>query len=164
MGVCNGFQSLVQLKVFGENVRLLGNEKSGIPQPFVNRWVDLSLELPSSDALPLRLPLRHGEGRLDFTELGEGVSPFLYYRDNNFENGSRDRIAGLRGEVASSHFLALMPHPEIALRPFHSPNTSGPDYVEKARLMKWDLRGDGVVFFERLAKLLSWELSAELSP
>lgn len=114
IGICNGFQILVQLGVFEAKERTITlslNEKNR----FINDWVDM--EVLESDCLWLRgisstvkMPVRHKEGRL---VVGNGLTdfkPVLRYKTNI--NGSHDRIAGICNEPGN--VLGLMPHPEAA--------------------------------------------------
>lgn len=134
IGVCNGFQVLVQ-------VGLLPGPAAGEPWPadrpppqtvaltdniqarFVDRWVPVAAE-PSSvcvwtrglagNADTMQLPVAHGEGRFitaspqvtaDLERTGRVA---LRYLDNY--NGSQGAIAGICD--ASGLIFGLMPHPE----------------------------------------------------
>jgi phosphoribosylformylglycinamidine synthase len=114
LGICNGFQVLARLGVFGGDVVLTQNEGGH----FLNRWVGLEVVgrsiftegLRRSGASRLELPMRHGEGRLVIGAKGlaPGVELALRYEED--VNGAWERAAGLsshRGRV-----LGLMPHPE----------------------------------------------------
>jgi phosphoribosylformylglycinamidine synthase len=116
LGICNGFQVLTQLGVFGSRVVLTQNEGGH----FLNRWVGLEVvgrnifteSLRKAGAGRLELPIRHGEGRLVLAgqdaNLASGVEVAFRYEEN--VNGAWERVAGLsahRGRV-----LGLMPHPE----------------------------------------------------
>lgn len=140
IGVCNGFQILVQ-------VGLLPGPAPGEPWPaeapppqtvaltenararFEDRWVGMIPEpnavcvwtrgldsvLSTQDsALPLQLPVAHGEGRFVasspelIAELERRGQVVLRYADNY--NGSEGAIAGICD--ASGLIFGLMPHPE----------------------------------------------------
>ena len=117
LGICNGFQVLARLGVFGDGVVLTQNEQGH----FLNRWVGLEITgksiftdgLKKSGVTRLELPMRHGEGRLICPQsmhselLGNGSVVLRYEED---VNGAWNRAAGL-----SSHHgrvMGLMPHPE----------------------------------------------------
>jgi phosphoribosylformylglycinamidine synthase len=147
MGVCNGFQVLVETGLFGAGVKLCANESQ---RPgFVNRWV----ECEAAEFLSSReffLPVRHGEGRLvrETPRWHEGVRPFLFYRDpsfdNGFDNGSVDRTAGLVARIEKSSVWGLMPHPEIAFRNFDSPDAVGSEFSGLENFPLAQTAGDGV--------------------
>lgn len=111
IGVCNGFQVLVQLGVFG-GVTLSHNRQ----ETFHNSWTTIDILNNKSPWLKnlsqksLRLPIRHAEGRLIVTENTSFQPAFKYQKD---VNGSFENIAGITD--TSGHILALMPHPEAAL-------------------------------------------------
>ena len=130
IGICNGFQALVQLGLLPEmgaerSVTLSFNTSAeGMPRPFINRWVKLQV-VPSpcvwtrNCPAQLSLPIRHGEGRVQFLvnreralfeQLRLRQQIPLYYRDNI--NGSEQNIAGLCDR--SGRIFGLMPHPEAA--------------------------------------------------
>lgn len=136
IGVCNGFQILVQLGLLPgldregsdwprQSVALVENDSG----TFTDRWVRVvpSAETPcvwtrswaalspsvNADDL-LQLPIAHGEGRLVCADddtlkrlLDAGCAPLLY-ADN--PNGSTADIAGLCDP--SGRVFGLMPHPE----------------------------------------------------
>jgi phosphoribosylformylglycinamidine synthase subunit PurQ / glutaminase len=116
LGICNGFQTLVALGLFGENIALAANEEGR----FRNEWVRLesgpksetqSLFLKGIDVL--ELPIRHGEGRLLFGENRKDKNhTALRYTKN--PNGSTDNIAGLSD--STGRIFGLMPHPEAFQR------------------------------------------------
>jgi len=121
LGICNGFQVLVKMGLLTsptgpKTVTLAPNH----PEGFIDKWVDLKVgqshciwtqELPSQ----IRLPIRHGEGRLVLDDklitheqfLKQGA---LFYTQDI--NGSLFQTAGLTD--AKGQILGLMPHPEAA--------------------------------------------------
>ncbi len=132
LGICNGFQVLTKLGILpggtghcGEFQATLAPNASG---RFINRWVKLRVH-PDSNCLwtrgmeSLRLPIRHGEGRLvlkrdSYKDLERnGQIPLQYVEE---VNGSDYNIAGLCGP--SGHILGLMPHPEAAASPHTYPS------------------------------------------
>jgi len=109
---------LTRLGVFGEDLSLCHNRYSG----FLNRWVKLSLvsknpytrKLIEEGITELHIPMRHGEGRLEFSSeqkasqyLEKGLVSFRYQED---VNGSSLQIAGLNTE--NGRIMGMMPHPE----------------------------------------------------
>lgn len=127
LGICNGFQVLVQLG-------LLPNSKANSPRTvslchntsgkFINKWVELEISPFSSsfffDGLTtIHLPIRHGEGRLTLAadaapSVSEQVKKRAVLRYAEDINGSFDRIAALTNE--RGNVLGLMPHPEAFVR------------------------------------------------
>lgn len=128
IGICNGFQALVRLgllpRPFQERTMSLAHNRQG---HFLDRWVNV--HIPRSkcvwtqalNELEIKLPIRHGEGRIVFagdihsqqhiyeTLQGNGQIALRYSED---VNGSFQNIAGVcdpEGLV-----LGLMPHPEAA--------------------------------------------------
>jgi len=132
IGVCNGFQVLVQVGLLpgppaGEpwpdapprqTVSLAANASAG----FVDTWTPMLVEPGSAcvwtrglagDADVLRFPSAHGEGRFVappgvIADLERTGRVALRYADNF--NGSAGAIAGICD--ASGRILGLMPHPE----------------------------------------------------
>lgn len=111
LGICNGFQVLTRLGVFGAGAVLTQNKQGH----FLNRWVGLEVTgssiftdgLKSAGCTRLELPIRHGEGRLIFN--GERLAePVLRYEED--VNGSFERIAAL--SAFGGKVMGLMPHPE----------------------------------------------------
>lgn len=118
LGICNGFQALVALGTFGEGIALGANAGGR----FINEWIRLEVEPSTPPDSPflagltvVELPIRHGEGRLLFTN--PSVRPALRYVTD--PNGSTDRIAGLFDRTG--RILGLMPHPEAFQRASQHP-------------------------------------------
>lgn len=118
LGICNGFQVLVRLGVFGKKVLLAQNAQGH----FLNRWVGMRITGQSiftdrwkeKGITHVELPMRHGEGRLVFSEpevadqMWQSGQCALQYEEA--VNGSWNQVAALsayRGKV-----LGMMPHPE----------------------------------------------------
>ena len=143
MGVCNGFQILVQLGLlpnlkgdYNPETALLHNDSN----KYEDRWVHCKVNnqndspfLKGIESLPL--PVRHGEGKLvikDKTVLDNIVKHnliALQYADatgNITEeypknpNGSTLSIAGLTDRTGQ--IFGLMPHPEAFLSFYNHPN------------------------------------------
>ena len=108
LGICNGFQILVSLGLFG-NVALNWNDS----KRYVDTWVDLKVvsKTPWLKGInKLSLPVAHGEGKF-YTK--EKVKPALKYINLTNPNGSLDDIAGITDQ--SGKIFGLMPHPERAM-------------------------------------------------
>ena len=143
LGICNGFQTLVNLGLLPgldtdyrkRSVALTYNDCGN----FQNRWVHLKV----NDASPcvftrgmseLELPVRHGEGKFYadeavLTALQEGQLVALYYTAPDGRpakgkfpynpNGSIDDIAGICDPTG--RVFGLMPHPEAYNHPTNHP-------------------------------------------
>lgn len=134
IGICNGFQSLVNLGLlpgFDNNyderrVALTNNDKGN----FIDCWVNLKVN-PSSNCIftkgidTIELPVRHGEGKLfasekDIERLFKDNQVVMQYADNAGKpakgtwplnpNGSIRDIAGICDPTG--RIFGLMPHPE----------------------------------------------------
>ncbi len=174
IGICNGFQVLVNLGILPgfepglmkREVALIANDCGG----FRDQWVNLSVNSASQCVLTsgmesIELPVRHGEGKF-FAEsaviekLNEGGQVFLRYAKPDGKlaggefphnpNGSVEDIAGIcdrTGRVAG-----LMPHPE-AFNHF----TNHPDWTylrEKYRRENRPIpeEGDGIKLFRNAVR------------
>lgn len=132
IGICNGFQVLVELGLLpcleGKPCRqasLIHNDSGR----FVDRWVTVEREngndSPWLGSLSrLDVPIRHGEGRFVCDEdvlrritTGNQVA-FRYVGEN--PNGSLSAIAGITD--GSGRILGLMPHPEAYLTAENHPS------------------------------------------
>ena len=126
LGICNGFQVLVESHLLPGG--LIRNEH----QHFICR--DQKLRVENVDTAwtnqfalnqEITIPLKNGEGGYIATkdELarleGEGLITFRYVDVN--PNGSMNDIAGLRNE--RGNVVGLMPHPEHAVEPGFGPDT-----------------------------------------
>jgi phosphoribosylformylglycinamidine synthase len=121
IGICNGFQALIRMGVFGRGVSITNN----VQGKFVDSWVKVTpigskcVWLKGTGTLDL--PIRHGEGRIVLTTdrrgevLGklerQGMTCLRYDGD---PNGSEERLAGLCD--SSGRIFGLMPHPEAFVR------------------------------------------------
>lgn len=127
LGICNGFQILVEAHLLPGG--LIRNDHGD----FIRR--DQRLRVESTDSAwtngfelgqEITIPLKNGEGgfiadesTLDRLE-GEGLVAFRYLDVN--PNGSLRDIAGLRNE--RGNVVGLMPHPEHAVEPGFGPDTA----------------------------------------
>ena len=148
LGICNGFQTLVSLGVFGSGVQLLSNS----PRGFVDKWVQLKADASKEFNDKFRFAVRHGEGRLvGLSKLDSQSKVFLKYDDESFTNGSEEAAAGIVKVFENgSHVWGLMPHPEVAMRKRDDPSFRGPQFNLKSQNEVWAEPGDGLRFFEKL--------------
>ena len=113
LGICNGFQILVNLGLMPE-VALRWNKK---PR-YIDAWVDLKVENTTSwlkGLIEFSLPVANGEGRFYadkkiLKELKQKKLVALRYVNQTNPNGSLDDIAGIIDETG--RVFGLMPHPE----------------------------------------------------
>jgi phosphoribosylformylglycinamidine synthase len=146
IGICNGFQALVRMGVFGKDISITHNSHG----KFVDHWVKAT---PSGARCvwlkglgTMDLPIRHGEGRLVIQParkseiLGKmeraGQACFRYEGD---PNGSDERLAGLCD--ATGRIFGLMPHPEAFVR-----WTAHPEWT--AQPARASAPGQGLAIFE----------------
>ena len=147
LGICNGFQVLVESHLLPGG--LIRNEH----QHFICR--DQKLRVENVDTAwtnqftlnqEITIPLKNGEGGYIATseELarleGEGLVTFRYLDVN--PNGSMNDIAGLRNE--RGNVVGLMPHPEHAVEPGFGPDT---DVAMRSGV-------DGLLFFKSVLTAL----------
>ncbi len=135
LGICNGFQILVNLGLLPAlnaqyGTRELGLMHNEIPR-YTVRFVDLRVDNPNSPWLKgmktLSIPVSNGEGKLYATEAvlkeinDKKLVAFRYVKGKMCTylnlpaspNGSIDDIAGITNETGK--ILGLMPHPERAM-------------------------------------------------
>ena len=158
LGICNGFQALVQLGILPDGKVLGSDEERPVTLAhnsggrFIDKWVEMTVapQAKSSGYFAgldqISLPVRHGEGRLvlkDENALGERIKSLGSLRYKQDLNGSFDRIAALTSPAGN--VLGLMPHPECFVRRTQHPN--------------WTALGDkleaqGLKIFENAHKML----------
>lgn len=129
IGICNGFQIMTHLGLFGKNVgqrisALLYNDSAR----YICKWVTLNINTDSpciftKGITTLRVPIAHGEGKFTAEDaelyiLEENNQIAVSYVDN--PNGSIRDIAGICD--VSGKFFGLMPHPERAAFFHHLPD------------------------------------------
>jgi phosphoribosylformylglycinamidine synthase len=153
IGICNGFQVLVKLGLLpypeGERIVALAANEHG---SFLDRWVETDVQespclwLQGLAGKKIRMPMRHGEGRIVFREEAlygkikqEKLIALTYTED---VNGSHGRIAGLTDP--SGAVLGLMPHPEAFVYNATAPRPAR-DFAGK---------GDGALVFESIMTVL----------
>lgn len=159
LGICNGFQALVQLGALpgwddwnGKKLTLMHN-RSG---RFINKWVRLRAEssvCPYAGSMQdiITLPIRHGEGQVVLQDAktldalcDNRQIVFRYaapdglkaqcYPDN--PNGSADSIAGICNEAGN--VVGMMPHPECHIRYLQNPfwTANPPSTAKKGALSR----------------------------
>lgn len=122
IGICNGFQALIRLGVFGRDLSITRNSGG----KFINTWIRVA-PVSGNRCVWLKglgtldLPIRHGEGRIILApnrraELKSKLERqgMLCLRYETDPNGSEDRLAGLCDPTG--RILGLMPHPEAFAR------------------------------------------------
>ena len=177
IGICNGFQVLVNLGLLpglpgrrGERlVALVPNDCGN----FRDAWVHLKT-LPSPCVFThgldrLDLPIRHGEGKFFTTpdilaELESNQQLVLRYatpagelaagRFPDNPNGSLLDVAGLCD--TTGRILGLMPHPEAYIFATHHPHWSHDKERYRRRGQPYPEReGDGLTFFKNAVSYLT---------
>ncbi|MBS1959244.1 MAG: phosphoribosylformylglycinamidine synthase subunit PurQ [Bdellovibrionales bacterium] len=123
IGICNGFQILIQLGVFEKNFgsadrhATLSTNDHGT---FLNRWVrctitDQAAKSPWFKGMSgtIMMPMRHKEGRIQLKGEFTAHIPLRYTED---VNGAYNQGAALLDP--SGQIFGLMPHPEAAMQDF----------------------------------------------
>ena len=151
MGICNGFQVLMQAGVFGEALSLRANrDRQGRGVGFTNRWVKLQTTGPLAQA-DYEIVVRHGEGRVQLDgEFPQHVQCFLKYNDEVFSNGSEQAIAGLWAQHGDSRVWGMMPHPEIARRPINHPDCATVVYPSRNQAQYLENTGQGTKLMQQI--------------
>jgi phosphoribosylformylglycinamidine (FGAM) synthase-like amidotransferase family enzyme len=131
LGICNGFQTLVQLGLLpnseegSESIVSLTHNSGG---RFINRWVEMTVNSDSATSTnspffkglsKISLPIRHGEGRIQVRPDAKDsdiaiVKERAALNYNEDVNGSFEKIAALTN--SKGNVLGLMPHPEAYIR------------------------------------------------
>jgi len=126
LGICNGFQVLVESHLLpgglirNENQHFICRDQKLIVENVDTSWTN-GFKLDQE----ITIPLKNGEGGYIADEEtlkrleGEGLIAFRYSEVN--PNGSVNNIAGLRNE--RGNVVGLMPHPEHAVEPGFGPDT-----------------------------------------
>ena len=127
LGICNGFQVLVEAHLLpgglirNEHQHFICRDQKLIVENVDTAWTN-EFELGQE----ITIPLKNGEGGYIATEEtlkrleGENLIAFRYSEVN--PNGSLNDIAGLRNE--RGNVVGLMPHPEHAVEPGFGPDTN----------------------------------------
>ena len=126
LGICNGFQVLVESHLLPGG--LIRNENQHFicrDQKLIVENVDTAWTNQFTLGEEITIPLKNGEGGYIADEEtlkrleGENLITFRYSEVN--PNGSMNNIAGLRN--ARGNVVGLMPHPEHAVEPGFGPDT-----------------------------------------
>lgn len=140
LGVCNGFQVLVESGLFQpdrapeeRSIALYSNASNH----YECRWVDLKVEQSKcswlTEGWEFPVPVAHAEGRFTckdeatLEELRAGGQIVLTYQNSNGPVGYPQNPNGSDGHVAgicdpSGRVVGLMPHPERNLEMFNRPD------------------------------------------
>ncbi len=134
IGICNGFQILVNLGLLPALNKKYGNREVALVNNdsfrYTVRWVDLKIENNTPwfrDIKKISLPIAHGEGKFYTTDKilsqsKKGNMVAAKYTNGEIcryqslianPNGSMDDIAAITDE--SGRILGMMPHPERAI-------------------------------------------------
>jgi phosphoribosylformylglycinamidine (FGAM) synthase-like amidotransferase family enzyme len=125
IGVCNGFQVLIQLGAFtGISVERETTLATNDHGTFLDRWtcVEITREASASPWFKgmsgkLMLPIRHKEGRIVLKSAS--AKTYIPLRYEEAVNGSFMQAAALMD--STGQILGLMPHPEAATHAFLNP-------------------------------------------
>lgn len=138
LGVCNGFQILVEAGLL-PGVLLKNNSLS-----FMCKWTNLIVEnntTPFTNKLKLHqkipIPIANGEGRYYVDEITLKKlkkNNQIVFRYEDVVNGSSYRIAGVCNE--SGNVVGMMPHPERAAEPEINPIDNKPSSLIFESLLK----------------------------
>jgi phosphoribosylformylglycinamidine synthase len=175
MGICNGFQVLVNLGLLpgfdgnytARQVALIGNDSGN----FVDTWVRLNVEQESpcvytTGISEIELPVRHGEGKFYATDdvvdrLEANKQVVLRYADQEGTpaggrrpanpNGSIHDIAGICDPTG--RIFGLMPHPEAFNHFTNHPRwTSIKEFEKRRGITDRPDEGDGVTIFRNAVR------------
>jgi len=151
LGVCNGFQVLIKLGLFGKDFSITHNESG----QFLNTWVKVAPSRSRCVWLKgvgmMDLPIRHGEGRIVIQSLHKNEALIkaekqgtlcLKYAEVN-PNGSLESLAGLCD--TTGRIFGLMPHPEAFVR-----WSSHPEWT--MQVSRASAPGQGLAIFENALK------------
>lgn len=121
IGICNGFQILMQLGVFNTSNRRELTLAENTAGEFLNDWAEIKVNDKSSCIWlkdiqeELFMPIRNKEGLI----YGEIPKESIALEYTNPYNGAGNQVAGLTNTYGN--VLGLMPHPEAATKPFLFP-------------------------------------------
>lgn len=137
LGICNGFQMLVERGLMGE-VALLHNANN----KFICKWVKVKVvssktpwTLEYEEGEVVDMPIAHAEGRFFAERKPESIA--FQYVDN--PNGSLWDVAGM-ASPKYLHVVGLMPHPERATEEVLAPPGRGPGGKKMWESLKTALR------------------------
>jgi len=152
IGVCNGFQLLIRLGIFGNNISLNKNyserfESRFIPIRTLNS--DNSLFLKNMEGTQFGMWCAHKFGRIHLestSECRDNYVPILFYSDSNYPlnlNGSANDIAGISS--IDGRILGLMPHFERSFINYQCPYIS--KKYKKINYSPWGFMAENIKKF-----------------
>lgn len=155
LGVCNGFQVLVQSGLLGAGDGVRATLAFNTCGHYVCRWV--TVEATSDRCVLLErgrryfLPMAHAEGRIVLPPAGQFAPQAAALRyvagvervGSENPNGSRDAVAALTD--ATGRILGLMPHPERFVRRTQHPFWTAAELPEE---------GDGLGIFRSAVRVM----------
>jgi phosphoribosylformylglycinamidine synthase len=177
IGICNGFQSIVNLGLlpaFDENykerkIAITANDTGN----FIDTWVRLKIN-PNSHCIftqglsHIELPVRHGEGKFhtsdhDIERLFDSNQVVVQYADENNDpaqgrwplnpNGSMRDIAGICDPTG--RVFGLMPHPEAFNHFTNHPNwTYQKETLKRQGKGPETQEGDGIRIFRNAVQYI----------
>lgn len=160
IGICNGFQVLVNLGLLPAIDRKYGQRQVALNHNssarYLDRWVDLEMSGSSpwtKNIERISLPIAHGEGNFyanpevlrEINARGLVAARYVEGEVCNFQtlpanpNGSLENIAGILDETG--RIFGLMPHPERAISFTQLPNWT--NLREKYRREGNEIPNDG---------------------
>jgi phosphoribosylformylglycinamidine synthase len=160
LGICNGFQVLVQLGLLpnsNENGKRLVSLNKNAHGHFINRWASLDVseskaaETFFSELKTMELPIRHGEGNLQLeaqsfsASFSTAAQQELSQKNQALAQAAVKEAGALRyGEDVNGSFdkiaaltnstgtvLGLMPHPEAFVRISQHPNWTNKNWRQR---------------------------------
>ena len=138
LGICNGFQVLIQLGVFS-GIKIKRNTTLAINdhQQFLDKWLTVEITEDAKNSIwfkdmsgTLMLPMRHKEGRLVASNFEE--KPRIPVKYVEPVNGSFLKAAALLD--STGQILGIMPHPEAATYSFLNPMAISEELKEQNAL------------------------------
>jgi len=167
-GVCNGFQTLVQMGLLPQGCTLAPNASGR----FECRWVRLAVNANSPCLFTqgmefLELPVRHGEGRL----LGNPPDPCVPLRYVSGQGqATEDYPANPNGSAlgaaalcdASGRIFGMMPHPEAFVRWTQHPNWTRTRDACQRQGLPLPKEGQGLSLFRTAVSSCSGVRGAEM--
>ncbi|MDY7037203.1 MAG: phosphoribosylformylglycinamidine synthase I [Thermodesulfobacteriota bacterium] len=177
IGICNGFQALVNLGLlpgFGKcykerRIAIICNDSGN----FIDAWVNLKVNFDSPCIFTrglshIELPIRHGQGKFyaseeDLDLLSENNQIVMQYADEKGieanrqwpvnPNGSLRDIAGICDPTG--RIFGLMPHPEAFNHYTNHPNWTGKkeSHIRKGEYLGHE-EGDGIRIFRNAVEYI----------
>lgn len=171
IGICNGFQILVNLGILPATSGKYGVRESALlpnnSARYTVRWVDLQVKGNSpwlAGLTTISMPIAHGEGKFYTSDdilqkIKKKNMIALQYIDGEIckwmelpanPNGSLENIAGITDETG--RILGLMPHPERAQFFYQLPNWTFIKEQYKRKGKEIPTEGPGMKIFQNAVK------------